>query len=539
MSEEAFDYVVVGSGAAGSAVAGRLAAAGKGSVVLLEAGGDDRHLSLHIPGLGFHAVSKRHWNWDFQTEPEPGLNGRRQVFLAGKLLGGSSAINGMIYSRGHSQEYDEWARLGCTGWSAQDVLPFFRRSEDNARGSDHWHGSGGPMGVRQSRPVVPLYERFLEAAAASGIDRVDDPCADVVEGFGYYDVNVKNGRRISAATAFAKPAARSGRLTLITGAFVQRVLFDGRRAIGVEARIGDAIRAIHARREVIVCAGGIKSPHLLMLSGIGPAGHLADNGIDLLVDSPKVGTNLQNHPSLMMSYAVSQPVTSFSYLSPLGALVAGAQYLFGRRGVLAESGFGVGGFFRSDPSLNLSDVQVIISHGLMVRSMKPKPGIRDLLPKRHGFTVVVYQGTPYSRGSVRLRSGNPGDAPRVQSGYFSDPRDMPILVRGVRRMRELCARPEIAPYIESEMTPGPNIRTDAELEAFIRDNIGTSHHQCGTCAMGGDEDSVLDPRLRVRGVTGLRVADASAMPIMPNASLHAPTIMIGERAAEFVLADAA
>lgn len=538
MSETEWDYVVVGSGAAGSVVAGRLSENLGIRVLLLEAGSTDSYFPFHIPGMGFLASSRKADNWWFETEPSTELNGRRQIWLQGKVVGGSSSINGMIYNRGHAREYDYWAQMGCEGWSFSDILPYFKKSEANQRGDSEWHSGSGAVPIRKSGSALPIYDDFLQACASNGLPTLDDLNRNTVDGFGYYDVNIKGGRRMSAAASYLEPALRRRNLTVLTGALARRVVFEGRRAIGVEIVHGGTVRTVRARAEVIICAGGIKSPQLLMLSGIGPVAHLAVHGIDVLLDSPHVGANLQNHPSYRMQYACSGRSTAYNYLTPSGMIQSAANYMLSRGGGLGESIFGVGGFFRSRSDLEIPDIQVVMCGALLSKPTNERPTLWEMLPKQQGFALVVYQGTPFSRGSVTLRSADPTAPPVVDSGYFRDSRDIHVLIAGIKRMREVCIGRDKPRYVVKELAPGPEIRTDGELERDIRDNVSTSYHQCGTCAMGGQPSSVLDPRLRVRGVEGLRVADASVMPVMPNAALHGPVMMIGEKAAAMIAEDA-
>ena len=529
------DYVVVGAGAAGCVVAARLAEDPDNEVVLLEAGGSDRSPFLRLPGLGFAAGAIGKFNWNFVTEPIRALHDRRLTLLAGKVIGGSSSINGMIYTRGHSSEYDRWRELGCEGWGFDDLRPHFLRSEANVRGAGAWHGADGPMRLRRADPRLPICDAFLEAAAAAGLPVVDDLNANHAEGLGWYDVNIDRGLRASSAHAFLEPARRRRNLTVVTGAHAARIVLSAGRATGVEAVRDGARLVFEARREVVVCAGAIKSPQLLMLSGIGPADELRRHGIDVAVDSPRVGSDFQNHPCYRPQWACSAPVTARNHVGAAPMLRAGLAYALGRSGPLAESFASAGGFFRSDPDLPLADMQVV-----MLSALPPRGGqrIRDLLPKEQGFALTIYQGTPHSRGRVSLRSPDPLDAPLVQPGYFDDPRDIGILAAGVQRMRDVMRRPEIARHVRAAVAPPDSVRDRAALIEHVRREAATSYHQCGTCAMGPDDRAVLDARLRVRGVAGLRVADASVIPRLPNAALHAVSLMIGEKAAAMIGEDA-
>ena len=533
----ACDYLVIGSGAAGAVVAARLSEDPDVQVVLLEAGPKDRSLLSRLPGLGFAIGAHPRFNWGFATEPVASMDGRPLTFLQGRMIGGSSSINGMIYTRGHAREYDIWRQMGCTGWASDGVMPYFKRSEGNVRGESPWHGGDGPVKVRPARPELPICAAFLEAAGAAGYPILEDLNQDTVDGFGYYDINVSRGQRMSAARSYLEPAAHRANLTVVTDAIALRLLIEEGRAVGAAVSVRGSLETIRVARETVVSCGAVKSPQLLMLSGIGPADALREFGISVQHDAPQVGQGLQNHVCYRPQYLCNAPVTASGQTEPWNVLKAVLRYGVSRSGPFAESYAPAGGFFRTDPALEVPDAQVVLLSALAPTQVSgSRFRIRDLLPQQHGFGMTIYQGSPHSRGIVSLRSANPQDAPRIDPNYFSDSRDMQVLLKAVGMMREMVRQPAVARYIERELTPGDDVQDDTALEADIRRNGATAYHQCGTCAMGPDDDAVLDPQLRVRGIEGLRVADTSVMPRIPNAALHAPTLMIGEKAAALICA---
>jgi choline dehydrogenase len=464
------------------------------------------------------------------------LNGRKLSWFQGRILGGSSSINGMLYLRGHSLEYDQWAQLGCHGWSFEHVLPYFKKAETNTRGANEWHGDSGPMTVKPSRLDLPICDAFLAAAGEAGFPVVDDLNADVAEGFGRIDTNIANGRRASAAVAYVQPARRRGNLELLSGTTAARIVIEGNRARGIEI-LKDGVReTIWAKREIILSGGTINSPQLLMLSGVGSADHLSRFEIPVVVDAPEVGRNLQNHPCYSLRFECSQPVTAYKYLNSRAALGVGLQYALSRGGSLAESYVATGGYMRSDPALAVSDTIVVMVPALVTRG---GVGFRltDLFPERHGFTVMVGSGRPLSRGHILLRRRDPKMHPRIFPEYFSEPEDLRALARSVRRIRDMMRGSTIRDLIEAELAPGAIANEQAAIEEDIRARAATYFHPSGTCRMGSDPAAVVDPRLRVIGLEGLRVVDASIMPAALNACTHAPTIMIGEKAAAMIAED--
>lgn len=530
------DYVVIGGGAAGCVVAARLSENPDCTVVLLEAGPRDLNPLLTVPGALPVVAAAQRFNWQDRTEAEPELGNRALPLSQARVLGGGTSINGMVYTRGQPGDFDRWRDLGCPGWGYEDVLPFFRRSENNERGADRWHGVDGPLRVTRGQSPLPLCEAFLAAGEAAGYRRVDDLCGDEQEGFGYGDVTVADGRRTSASTAFLKPAERRPNLTVVVGAQVSRIVVERGRAVAAEYCRDGAVHRLCAEREIVLCAGAIRSPQVLMLSGIGPAEELRRHGIAALHDAPEVGANLQNHVATKLQYAVTEPVSAYRYLNPGRALATGAQYAFLRGGYLAIAPTPICGFFRSDDGLAEPDMQVFMNPALYGRIDK---GLYDLLPKQHGFTLALNQGRPWSRGDVRLASADPADAPRIFGRYFSDPRDLAALARAVARMRDLVLSGPLRRMVERELLPGPEVKGSDGIAADLRRNAGNHFHVAGTCRMGEDAGAPVDVRLRVKAVDALRVADASVMPALVNGNTAAPVMMIAERAAEMMAADAA
>lgn len=526
----ACDYLVIGAGSAGCVLANRLSENKAHRVILLEAGGRDRHPLLHIPGAVSAALAMASVNWGYTSEPEPELGNRCVPLYRGKVLGGTSALNGMIYIRGDARDYDDWRQLGCTGWSYDDVLPYFRRAERSERGADHYHGADGPLDVTRSRPVPPICDALLRAAAACGYPVPVDFNAATQEGFGHYDVTIRHGRRQSTAAAYLRPVQDRPNLRVLTRAEATQLLIRGNRAMGAAVQHGADLIQVEATRETLLAGGVFNSPKLLMLSGIGPAEHLRALGIELLLDRAEIGQNLRDHVSYRMNYACTRPVTAYAHTRPLRAAAAVLRYALRRDGILASTSFPTGGFFRSHDDLEIPDMQMGLAMGLL-----PEGG--RMLPEREGFTVTVRQGRPASRGTIRLRSADPAAAPLIAPRYFSTHSDMTTLMRGIRRLRPIFDRPEIRTLIDHELMPGQTVVDDDDrLAASIRAFSNTTHHFVGTCRMGGDPDSVADPELRVRGVDCLRVIDASVMPAHINGNTNAPVIMIAEKGAAMVIA---
>ena len=532
---EKCDYLIVGSGAAGAIVAARLSENLDASVILLEAGGKNNSLLLRVPGLGFAAANHPKYNWGFEAEPSPAMDNRKLIWLQGRVLGGSSSINGMIYTRGHSREYDIWRQMGCEGWGSNDVLPYFKRLESFEDSNSRELGKEGPVSIRKAKPDLEICDAFLQAARDEGYPILSDMNSDVTEGFGFYDINAGAGRRMSAATSYLEPISKRRNLMVIPHAQVVKILIENNSANGVEFFWKGKFRQLFAGKEVVLSSGAIKTPQLLMLSGIGPENELEKFGIKVKLNSPKVGKTLQNHVCYRPQYLCSAPISSSKHLQPLNILKAGMKYVFDKSGPLAETYAVAGGFLKTDKTLEVPDAQVVLLSALgPTKTGGAGYKMRDLLPDEHGFGLTVYQGSPRSRGSVTLRSPDPFDQPLITSGYFSDPYDMEVLKTAVKKMRKMMKQPAISQFIKKELAPGEDIEDEKSLEKEIRRNGATAYHQCASCAMGPEDDSVLNEKLQVRGIDKLRIADASVMPRIPNAALHAPSMMIGEKAAALI-----
>jgi choline dehydrogenase len=519
-----FDVVVVGAGSAGCALAARLSEDPTLRVLLLEAGGSDDVLEVQIPA-GLYKTWRTRLDWNYTTEPQPGLDGRKLFWPRGKLLGGSSSINAMIYIRGARADYDEWAELtGDQSWSYDHVLPLFRRMEDNARGADRFHGVGGPLRVEDLRSPHPWTRAVVQSAVAAGYPRNDDFNGETQEGVGQYQVTQKRGRRWSSAAAYLHPAERRPNLTVRTGALTTRVLVEDGRATGVEYRAGGRVHTVRAAREVVLSGGAINSPQLLMLSGIGPADHLREVGVDVVHDLPGVGGGLQDHPLVPMVYDVRSGRSLRLAETPLNM----ARWKAAGRGPLTSNLAEAGLFTRSSPELAEPDLQY---HFLPVKFWKQA----EIDPDVEAFSTLVVLVHVHSRGSVRLRSADPSWAPVIDAGYLTDERDLEALVTGVEKARDIAAVGPLASVLAGEWSPGDAVQGRDALRASVRDTLESLYHPVSSCRMGTDDQAVVDPQLRVRGIEGLRVADASVMPTLVRGNTNAPTMMIAERAADLIL----
>ncbi|MBT3930644.1 MAG: choline dehydrogenase [Rhodospirillaceae bacterium] len=532
MAEPAqYDFIVVGAGSAGCVLANRLSADGRHRVLLLEAGGRDTSPWIHVPlGYGKHFANPK-VNWMYASEPHPASGNRAIPEPRGKVLGGSSSINGLVYVRGHRADYDVWRQMGNPGWGFDDVLPYFRKSEDQQRGDDPFHGVGGPLAVSDPTDRHALCDAFVTAAGECGYPANDDFNGPEQEGFGYLQFNLRRGRRASAATAYLKPARRRSNLTIETHAHVTRVLFEGTRATGVAYLRGGTACTAQARGEVILSGGAINSPQLLQLSGVGPPDLLRQHGIDVVHGLPGVGANLQDHYNARLVYRCSQPVTLNDVVGhPVRAVAEGLRYAFARRGFLTMGASYAAGFFRQDEASATPDIQV----GLALFSTD-RAGTK--LHPFSGFSLIVRLLRPESRGEVEIESADPMGSPAIRPNYLDVSRDADLLVRGMQSARLIAAAPAMQAFADGEYLPGADCASDADMLDFVRARGGTSYHPVGTCRMGTGSDAVVDARLRVHGLERLRVVDASIMPQIVSGNTNAPTIMIGEKAADMILED--
>jgi choline dehydrogenase len=528
-----FDYIVVGAGSAGCVLANRLTEAGRYRVLLLEAGGHDRHIWIHIP-LGYGKLfDNAKVNWLYKTEPEPELNNRRIIQPRGKVLGGSSSINGLLYVRGQHEDYDHWRQLGNAGWAFADVLPYFKRAEDQARGADDLHGAGGPLAVSDVCEPHPLCEAFIEAVQGAGFPRNDDFNGKTQEGAGYFQLTTKNGRRWSTAMGYLRQARSRPNLTIVSDALAERILFSGRRAIGIRYCKDDMARTAYADGEIIVSGGAFNSPQLLQLSGLGPANLLREFGVEVVADMPGVGADLQDHLQIRMQYRCTEPITMNDVINHWRHRYgAGLRYLVSRKGLLTIGAGYAGAFLRTRPELATPDVQI---HFLIFSADTAGAALHDF----PGFMASVCQLRPQSRGFVRIRSSDASIPPVIQPRYLTAPNDCDTVVEGMKLMRRIMNEPEMRHYIAEEFAPGDSCVGDADLLAFARATATTVYHPTSTCRMGSDPAAVVDERLRVRGVERLRVIDASIMPTLVSGNTNAAAVMIGEKGSDMVLQDAA
>jgi choline dehydrogenase len=535
MQNEVFDFIVAGAGSAGCVIASRLSESGRYKVLLLEAGPKDTNPWIHVP-MGYAKLfANPRYNWMFESEPEPELNGRTMYQPRGKVLGGTSSINGMVYMRGNPADYDEWRQRGCTGWDWDSVLPYFKKAEDQERGPNEVHGVGGPLRVSDHPIKWELADRWIDAAIEAGLPRNNDFNSGKQDGAGPFQSTTNRRRRWSTAAAYLRPAKARANLAIVTEAHATRVLFEDGRALGIEYRTPEGLQTVRARGDVVVCGGVYGSPQLLQLSGLGPAEHLQQFGIPVVRDMPGVGSELQDHFYVRLAFRCTKPITlndvGNSFWRRTGA---GIQYFLFHSGPLASNGICAGGFARSDPRLSRPDIQLNFSTwsfaGRDRRGAHPHP-----FP---GFTISAVHLRPDARGHVRLKSPDPTAAPSILFNFLRTQYDLQALTAGMRLARKITEQPAMQPYVAEEILPGAAISSDADFEKCIRENGISNLHPVGTCRMGPDERAVCDPRLRVNGVGHLRVVDASVMPSVPAGNTNAPTIMIAEKAADMILGDA-
>jgi choline dehydrogenase len=528
------DYIIIGAGSAGCAMAYRLTQAGR-SVIVIEEGGSDAGPFIQMPAALSYPMNMGLYDWGFRSEPEPHLNNRQLVTPRGKVIGGSSSINGMVYVRGHARDFDTWSEMGAQGWGYANVLPYFQRMEQwqgaaDAPGGDRaFRGHDGPLHISRGPRRNPLFNAFIEAGQQAGYPFTPDYNGAQQEGFGPMEATIHKGQRWSAANAYLKPARKTGLLEVV-GAMARRVVIEGGRATGVEITRGNGREIVQARAEVIVAASSINTPKLLMLSGIGPAAHLAQHAIPVIADRPGVGANLQDHLEIYMQFAASQPVSLYKYWNLWGKALIGAQWLFTGKGLGASNQFEACAFIRSRAGIPYPDIQY---HFLPIAVRYDGKTAAE----GHGFQVHTGPMRSKSRGAVTLRSADPTDPPRIAFNYMSHPDDWDEFRRCIRLTREIMAQPAMAPYLKHEIQPGAALQTDDQLDDFLREHAESAYHPCGTARMGRADDrmSVVDPECRVIGVQGLRVADSSIFPQITNGNLNAPSIMVGEKAADHIL----
>ncbi|OCP35967.1 choline dehydrogenase [Ensifer sp. LC163] len=525
---DTYDYIIIGAGSAGCVLANRLSEDPATKVLVLEYGGSDKSIFIQMPTALSIPMNGTKYNWKYMTLPEPGLDGRRVHCPRGKVIGGSSSINGLVYMRGHARDFDEWEELGARGWRYANCLPYFQRAESWQDGGDAYRGGAGPLATNAgNRMQNPLYRAFVDAGREAGYIATDDPNGHLQEGFGPMHMTVKDGVRWSTANAYLKPAMNRPNLTVITHAMTRRVLLHGKRAVGVEYELGGERIVAKASREVLISSGPIGSPHLLQRSGIGPAAVLRQAGVPVLHDLPGVGENLQDHSEVYIQYACKEPITLNGKMGLLSRALIGAEWLLFKKGLSVSNHFESGGFIRSDASLQWPDIQFhFLPAAMRYDGKKPLDG--------HGFMVLTGPNKPKSRGHVRLRSPEAHEQPDILFNYLDREEDREGFRRCLRLTREIVAQPAFDRFRGEEIAPGENVRSDDEIDAWVRETMESTYHPCGSCRMGEDAMAVVDSDLKVRGLEGLRVIDSSVFPAEPNANLNAPTIMLAERASDIV-----
>nr|WP_321440468.1 choline dehydrogenase [uncultured Hyphomonas sp.] len=529
---ERYDYVIVGAGSAGCTLANRLSADPAVKVCLIEAGKKDKSLMVRMPaGVGSLIKEENDFNWGFWTEPQKHMNGRKLWWPRGRGWGGSSSINGMIYIRGHAGDYDQWGQMGLKGWDYASVLPYFRKSETLDKGENTYHGGNGPLNVSSAPMSSPMYRAFIQAGAQAGYKTTEDFNGAQQEGFGPYQLTIHNGERWSASYAYLRPVADvRENLTVISTGRVTKVLFEGTRATGVEVVEGKGglPQSIFADAEVIVCAGAVQSPQILMLSGIGNSEHLNRFGIKTVVESKGVGQNLQDHLDVTVIHEMTQPISAYSMQKGIKKLGIGLRYLYNQTGPGSDNFLQAGAFLNSRPGLKMPDIQLHFLNAIMMDHAKHDP-------KKDGYTVHACQLRPESRGTICLASDDPFAHPSIDPNHLATEEDRRAMREAVKMVREVCKQDALKPYTGAEMMPGPGVTSDEDIDSFIRRMGETIYHPVGTVAMGMSDSQPLDGELRVKGVEGLRVVDASVMPTLIGGNTNAPTIMIAEKAADMIL----